>query len=289
VLILLSDKIGYLIPPSLKHEEKIFSGLTRRQLVYLVAGIVLCAAVIKLTAGFAIYGDTYKFVLVIILCSIITISLLICEMRLDDWFKTINQYVRRGKRIHRFDKEMSNFIPLNDIEHDHYYNVYGDACTILKMYTLTGNRGDAKNADTIRDRDTDFINSLPCPIQILGYSSVFDIDKYTSMIMNATQLLSDDQQKLMIGHLNHIEGYCKDNNIKDKDLYMVIKTPINTLNQIERLNIDTNIIIKGLSECFVIGDRLTGTALTNTILMMSCGVGRHGVDYLSDCVTLEEI
>ena len=47
-------------------------------------------------------------------------------------------------------------------------------------------------------------------------------------------------------------------------------------------------IIKGLSGCFVVGERLIGAPLTNTLLMISCGVGRDGIDYLADCVTMED-
>ncbi len=109
------------------------------------------------------------------------------------------------------------------------------------------------------------------------------------MVMNGVELLSDDQQKLMIGHLNHIKQYCDDEDVKDKIVYMIIRTPVNTVNQIEKLDIDTKTIIKSLTSCFVVGERLTGQRLTNTFLMLSCGVGRDGVDYLSDCVTLEDI
>ena len=284
----MSENTGYEIPPSLKYEEKIFAGLTRRQLVYLVSAFAICVVIVKFTAVFAVYGNVYKVLLIFTLCIVITVFLAVCQLRLDSWLMTVSIFVRRGKKINRFDKEMSNYLTLRDIEYDHFVNVYGDACTILKLYTLTGDRSDAKNADKIRERDTDFLNSLPCSIQIVGYSSLFDIEKYTSMVLAGVQLLSDDQQKLMIGHLNHIEQYCKDENIKEKSVYMIIKTPVNSLNQVERLNIDTKTIVKGLSRCFVIGERLTGSALTNTLLMISCGVGREGVDYLSDCVTMED-
>ena len=184
---------------------------------------------------------------------------------------------------------MLNFLTLSSMNTEYYYNVFGDACTILKLYTLTGDRSDAKNIDTIRERDIDFLNSLPCPFQLIGHSSHFDIDKYVSMVMNGVELLSDDQQKLMIGHFNHIKQYCDDEDVKDKTVYMVIRTPVNTVNQIEKLDIDTKTIIKSLTSCFVVGERLTGQRLTNTFLMLSCGVGRDGVDYLADCVTLEDI
>ena len=284
----MSENIGYEIPPSLKHEEKIFAGLTMRQVIYLFLAVSVCVLLIKFTAVFAVYGTAYKVVLIFALLTTVSIFLAVCQLRLDSWFITVSKYMKRGKRINRFDKEMLGFLSLRDVNYDHYFNVYGDACSILKIYTLTGDRSDAKNADKIRQLDTDFLNSLPCQIQILGYSSLFDIEKYTSMVLNNAKLLPDDQQKLMIGHLNHIEQYCKDQNVKDKMLYLIIKTPVNSLNQIEKLNIDTNTIIKGLSECFVIGERLTGTVLTNTHLMISCGVGREGVDYLSDCVTMED-
>jgi len=284
----MSENIGYEIPPSLKHEEKIFAGLTMRQVLYLFFAVVVCVIIIKFTSVFAVYGDAYKVVLIFALLTTVCLFLAICQLRLDSWFVTVIKYIKRGKKINRFDKEMLNFLSLRDVKYDHYYNVYGDACSILKIYTLTGDRSDAKNAEKIRQLDTDFLNSLPCTIQILGYSSMFDIEKYTSMVMNNVKLLPDDQQKLMIGHLNHIEQYCKDQNVKDKMLYLIIKTPVNSLNQIEKLNIDTNTIIKGLSGCFVVGERLTGTSLTNTHLMISCGVGREGIDYLSDCVTMED-
>ena len=284
----MSENIGYEIPPSLKYEERIFAGLTMRQLIYLVLAVGVCIIIIKATSVFAVYGDNYKILLIFSLCAVVCFFVAICQLRLDSWFLTVLKYIKRGKKINRFDKEMLDFLSLRDVKYDYYYNVYGDACTILKLYTLTGDRSDAKNADKIRKRDTYFLNSLPCSIQILGYSSLFDIEKYTSMVLGGVQLLPDDQQKLMIGHLNHIEQYCKDENVKDKMLYMIIKTPVNNLNQVEKLNIDTNTIIKGLSECFVVGERLTGTALSNTHLMISCGVGRDGIDYLSDCVTMED-
>ncbi len=284
----MSENIGYEIPPSLKHDEKIFAGLTMRQVLYLFFAVVVCVIIIKFTSVFAVYGDVYKVMLVFTLLTIVCLFIAVCQLRLDRWFVTVVKYMKRGKKINRFDKEMLNFLSLRDVNYDHYFNVYGDACSILKIYTLTGDRSDAKNAEKIRQLDTDFLNSLPCTIQILGYSSLFDIEKYTSMVMNNVKLLPDDQQKLMIGHLNHIEQYCKDQNVKDKMLYLIVKTPVNSLNQIEKLNIDTNTIIKGLSGCFVVGERLKGTALTNTHLMISCGVGREGIDYLSDCVTMED-
>ena len=284
----MNENIGYEIPPSLKYEERIFAGMTRRQLVYLISAVAACVLFVKLTGSLAVYGQYYKFILIICLCSILTFFGCVCQFRLDAWLLTVKHYIIRGKKINRFDKEMLNFLTLRSVNYDHYFNVYGDACSILKIYTLTGDRSDAKNADKIRQLDTDFLNSLPCQIQILGYSSLFDIEKYTSMVLNNAKLLPDDQQKLMIGHLNHIKQYCNDQNVRDKMLYMIIKTPVNSLNQIEKLNIDTNTIIKGLSRCFVVGELLTGTALTNTHLMISCGVGREGIDYLSDCVTLED-
>lgn len=285
----MSENIGYEIPPSLKYEEKIFAGLTKRQLIYLVTAFALCTVLIKFTSFLSVYGTAYKFILIIVLCSIVTMSLAICQLRLDSWFVTVSKYMKKKNKINRFDKEMLNYLSLRSINHDHYYNVFGDACTILKLYTLTGDRSDAKNIDTIQSSDTDFLNSLPCPIQLIGHSSHFDIDKYVSMVMNGVEFLSDDQQKLMIGHLNHIKSYCDDENVKDKTVYMVIKTPINTINQIEKLDIDTKTIIQSLTSCYVVGERLTGHRLTNTLLMLSCGVGRDGVDYLADCVTLEDI
>ncbi len=285
----MTENIGYEIPPSLKYEEKIFAGMTRRQLIYLVSAFALCTVIVKFTSFLAVYGTVYKFVLIITLCTIVTGSLAVCQLRLDSWFVTVGKYTKKKNKINRFDKEMLNYLSLRSINYDHYHNVFGDACTILKLYTLTGDRSDAKNIDTIQKCDVDFLNSLPCPIQLIGHSSSFDIDKYVSMVMGGVELLPDDQQKLMIGHLNHIKSYCDDENVKDKTVYMVIKTPVNTINQVEKLDIDTKTIIKTLTSCYVVGERLNGQRLTNTLLMLSCGVGRDGVDYLSDCVTLEDI
>ena len=285
----MSENIGYEIPPSLKYEEKIFAGLTKRQLIYLVTAFALCTVLIKFTSFLSVYGTAYKFILIIVLCSIVTLSLAICQLRLDSWFVTVSKYMKKKNKINRFDKEMLNFLSLRTVNYDHYYNTFGDACTILKLYTLTGDRSDAKNTDMIREKDIDFLNSLPCQIQLIGHSSLFDIDKYVSMVMNSVELLPDDQQKLMIGHLNHIKSYCNDENVKDKVVDMLIKTPVNTINQVEKLDIDTKTIIKSLTSCFIIGERLTGQRLTNTHLMFSCNVSHEGVDYLADCVTLEDI
>jgi len=285
----MKENVGYEIPPSLKYEEKIFKGLTLRQLIFLLIGGVACVLLVKLYLWIGVTGDLSKVILIMSLLTAISSSLAICELRLDSWFNTVFRYIKKGKKIHRFDKEMLEFLTLRSINHDHYFNVYGDACIILKLYTLTGDRSDIKNADVIRANDIDFLNSLPCPIQLVGYSSLFDIDKYISMVLDGVGLLPDDQQNLMIGHLDHLKQYCEAGNIKDKEIYMVIRAPEHTIDPVEKVRIDTKTIIKGLSSCFVVGEWLKGSRLTNTALMITCDVGRDGIDYLADYVTMEDI
>lgn len=285
----MKENIGYEIPPSLKYEEKIFKGLTFRQLLYLSLGFIVCGVALKVYGLIGIKGSLSQVVLIFVLLTIISLAIAICQLRLDSVFLTVLRYIRKGKKIHRFDKEMLEFLTLRSIHHDHYFNVYSDACVILKLYTLTGDRSDINNADTVRTNDIDFLNSLPCPIQLVGYSSLFDIDKYISMVLEGSKLLPDDQQALMIGHLNHMKQYCSEGDIKDKEIYMVIRAPAGTINQVEKVSIDAKTIIKGLSSCFVVGEWLEGSRLTNTALRITCGVGRDGIDYLTDFVTLEDL
>lgn len=282
-------KEGYEIPITLKHEEKIFGGLTLQQLIYAVLAGISVLVIIKIFLFIPLKHE-YKVVFGGMI-SFLTIGLFIILsiIRPEDHAKTIFNFVKNTNRLNRFDKEIENFISIKSIEYDHYFNIYDDACSMLRLYTITGDRENPINEDKVRQNDIDFLNSLPCDIQIIGHSIDYDIEQYIDNIIRNTKTLSDDLQNLMIGHIQHIKDYCEQNTTKTRNIYMIIKSPVDSINQIEKLNIDTKTIIEGLSNSWIIGRRLESNELTNTLLMMSTSLGKDGIDYLDYCTTMEDM
>ena len=100
----MTENIGYEIPPSLKYEEKIFAGMTKRQLIYLVSAFALCAVIVKFTSFLSVYGTAYKFLLIIIFYVAATLlGNLDCALRFscNNLFTNLNLLSRKSFLSHK--------------------------------------------------------------------------------------------------------------------------------------------------------------------------------------------
>lgn len=123
--------------------------------------------------------------------------------------------------------------------------------------------------DVIIDSFQNFLNSLPSPIQILVRVREVDIDKYIEDIVK-----TKDREKVP-AYKKQIESYCKfvkklvsGNKILSRRFYVVIpyKHPERNqdMNAIkEHLNLERDIVIKGLEKIQMKARTLTGIEILN--------------------------
>ena len=123
--------------------------------------------------------------------------------------------------------------------------------------------------DVIIDSFQNFLNALPCPIQILIRVREIDIDKYVEDIGKTKD------KETIPAYKTQIEGYCSfvkklvsGNKILSRRFYIVIPYKHHERNQDwnlikEHLNLEREIIIKGLERIQMKARTLTGLEILN--------------------------
>ncbi len=123
--------------------------------------------------------------------------------------------------------------------------------------------------DVIIDSFQNFLNSLPCQIQILVRVREMDIDKYLEDIAK-----TKDKEKVL-AYKKQIEGYCifvkklvSGNKILSRRFYIVVPYKHTERHQDmklikEHLNLEKDIIVKGLERMQMKARSLTGLEILN--------------------------
>jgi hypothetical protein len=140
---------------------------------------------------------------------------------------------------------------------------------ILETSSVNFELKSEEEQDVIIDSFQNFLNALPCPIQILVRVREIDIDKYIENISE-----TKDHEKIQ-AYKKQIDGYCNfvkklvsGNKILSRRFYIVIpykqtehKTDWKLIS--EHLNLEKDIIIKGLERMQMKAKTLNGLEILN--------------------------
>ena len=126
---------------------------------------------------------------------------------LDIWLYLGYQYVSRPYRMSRKDAACRSFSGVYGIEGNYFYNRYGDLCSILKLLPLNSNRVDPDKLDVVEANDKKFLNALPCPVQIVGYTYNYNLEKYYKSMLKYAQRLPKQMKSMLIAHLDFYSDY----------------------------------------------------------------------------------
>lgn len=267
------------MPSDLKHSSNPLWGMSVLHFVFLVIGIGVLAAWIKLI--YLIGLDYTSNIFVAGLIIIIAVVGCLVFFELDIWLYNGFRYVTRPYRYSSQETECKNFSGVYGIESDYVYSRYGDLCSILKLDAINSNRIDPEKVDIVESMDKTFLNALPCRIQIVGYSTDYSLDAYYKYMLKYAQRLPSKTKTLLLAHLDFYRKYCDELNLNEKNIYMIIKVSSGTARPNDELNLRTNIIQSNLISCGVAGTRLTETDLANMIITLTTGIGKEGIDYLN--------
>ena len=140
---------------------------------------------------------------------------------------------------------------------------------ILETSSVNFELKSEEEQDVIIDSFQNFLNSLPCQIQILVRVREMDIDKYLEDIAK-----TKDKEKVS-AYKKQIEGYCafvkklvSGNKILSRHFYVVVPYKHTERHQDmklikEHLNLEKDIIVKGLERMQMKARSLTGLEILN--------------------------
>lgn len=272
-------KEGYDMPMDLTHESRNWWGLTTTQFIMMLLGSGLVYGWYRLcqASGLGLYSQIFQHGAIVL----ITVSIAAIVLRLDRWIVRVVRWRLQPYQIAHDDKKLSNLSGIIDINGGHFLSTSGKLCAILQLTAIGNNRIDPEYHDAVLSFDRDFLNALPCPIQIIGRSSNYDIASYIELRLKGANNLSSTAQELMVDNLNFYAQYVNKNEVRNRDEYMVIGVDSDRAHPIEELDTYVDIITTNLATSGVIGRRLFSTEIATMAIELCTGIGKKSIDYLS--------
>jgi len=272
----------YDTPKDLAYTPKPFWGLSTKYALMLATSAGILYGWHELTArlGFGVDTDVFRFGLIIIIALVgafVIFRLDIIAYRIARWWMHPYKMTRADRKA----KELSGIVEVHD---DWYLNVYGDACAIMQLSAMHSDRVEGVNTDAVVNGTKTFLNSLPCPIQLLRYSFPYPTTDYIDSMLEEGGSLPKKHQEYLVAHLDHYREYCETENVRESSFFLVIKADGQSKNAIEELNMNATTIMSSIRNAGVFANRLAGADVTTAILMLTSGIGKPGLDYLSEYV-----
>jgi hypothetical protein len=277
---------GYDMPADVNHESRNWWGLSDRHFGMAVIGVCIIGIWYRVCMLFGLNGLTLIFMQGVIVIAVLVVSA--AALKLDQWVVRVIRWYFQPYQVMHDDKDVTELSGIIDIEGDHFLSTSGKVCAILQLTAIGNNRVDPEKQETTLACDRDFLNALPCPIQIMGRNFNFDIGAYIAKRLKGSDRLSPKAHALKIDHLNFIQVYIKENEIRDKIELMVIGVDSDRSQPIDELNTNVDIIVANLMTSGVVGRRLYGSEIAAVTIMLCTGVGQSAMDYLSPYMDVEQ-
>lgn len=276
----------YDTPKDVKYEAKPFWGLSTKYAAMLAVAAGMMYGWHELTAqlGFGTDSEIFRagFLTILVVCAAFVIFRLdIIAYRVARWL----MYPYTMTRADRKAKEISGIV---DVDYNWYLNKYGDACAILQLTAMNSDRVDGINHDNVVTGTKSFLNSLPCPIQLIKYSFPYPTKDYIDAMLKNAESLPKKHQEYLVSHLEHYKQYCTAENINEPTFYLVLKMDGQSKSALETLNMNSHVLISSIKSAGEYANRLSGPELTTAILMLTTGIGKPGLDYLSEYVEVSQ-
>jgi|ETN01SMinimDraft_4_1059930.scaffolds.fasta_scaffold21445_2 hypothetical protein len=260
--------MAYEIPQSLKYEEKIIFGLTTRQLAYLSISCLPIAILFKTGLPFALK------IIFSVMC--VSIGGSFAFLKLDKKFFEIFQFYKSNNQLGFFDKKISEIIGVKKVECDLIILNDNSIVGILQVIPINFETKAETDQKAIIKNYQEFLNSLDFPIQLLVKTVNVDIDDYLKHLRTEIQRKINSKrskmQKLFESYVEFIEDYLKNNSVKNKLFYVIIRGGRISRNKTENEKILTEIenrllvCKEGLSKCGLKTNRIKSEALVPLML-----------------------
>lgn len=272
-------KEGYDLPADIRHESKNWWGLTNTHFGLLLVAALLIRAWQMICVQFG-YGAFSSMVLnggvviaVLLLASV--------ALKLDKWVIRLIRWKMQPFQMSHDDKQLTELSGIVSIDGDHFTSTSGKVCAIMKMTAIGNNRVDPEHHGMVLAADRDFLNSLPCPVQFIGWGFDYDIQNWINHRLKGSDRLSPKAHAMKINNLNFYSEYVKKHQVRDKAEFMVIGVDVDRSDPLDELDTNVEIIIANLATSGVAARRLHDTEIAAVTIMMCTGVGASAMDYMS--------
>jgi len=279
-------KDGYDVPDDLEFEAKPWFGLTTRHGLILGLSAVL---VIKWYEIVVSMGGTWESLLfrVPIMVYVPTIVVIVFG-KLDVKLYRIARWVATpyiADRHNKVAKDLSGVVSIGD---GWYLNKNGDVCVALSMTALNSDRvNDVATEERIR-ADKHFLNALPCGIQIVRYTFPYNTSDYIDGMLKNAAKLPETHQKMLVSHLTDYKNRCVDEDVQEPVFFMILAVDSQTNDAVKVAWDHADTIMQNLFRSGVIAHHLDKSEIATMLMMITTGIGRNGLDYLSDTVEVKD-
>lgn len=217
--------MSYDIPPPLQHKEKIMFGLTFPQLGYaFLAFIIIFILVLKTNFPIAVSG---------------TISLLIIAIasffmffdgrkRLVSWYNYL-----RNPKVEVLSEKLKTIVDIKQVKDDAIQKSKSKLA-ILEVIPMNFMLKTEEEKESIIITFQKFLNSLDFPIQIHISSNPISLSEHLRYTNKQVQKKKDKSlKKLIDSYCNFVKSSIKDNNIQNRNFYIIIQEKDNLDMQVE--------------------------------------------------------
>lgn len=270
---------GYDMPTDVNHESRNWWGMSTIHFVMVVIGAAMLYGWYMLCGVFGLGLSSQVFINGAVV--VIVLDGTAIMLNIDRWVVRVIRWFFQPYQVAHDDKKVTELSGIVDIESDRFLSTSGKICAILELSAIGNNRVDPEQRDMVLGHDRDFLNALPCGIQILGRNFNYDIGEYIDKRLKGSDRLSPKAHALKIDHLNFLQNYVKDHDIKDKMELLVLGVDSNRSHPIDELNNNVAIITENLMTSGVVGRRLYDSEIAAVAIMLCTGFGQSGMDYLS--------
>lgn len=270
---------GYDMPTDINHESRNWWGLSNVHFVMAGLGVAMLYGwyMACISLGLAVQSQIFLNGAVVI----VSVTAATIKLNLDKWVIRVVRWCFQPYQVAHDDKKVTELSGIADIHGDYYLSTSGKFVALLDL-TATGNdRIDPEQQETVLSSDRDFLNSLPCPIQIVGRTFPYDIGDYIAKRLKNSDRLSPKAHAMKMDHLQHIKNYIVNKKIRDKIELIVISVDSDRSRPLDELNNNVDIIVRNLATSGVIGRRLHSSEIAAVGIMFTTGFGKSGIDYLS--------
>ena len=267
------------MPADMNHESRNWWGFSNIHFVMLLLGGTILYGWYLLCGTFGCTIGSQVFLNgAVVICTIVGAAI---KLDLDKWVVRVIRWCFQPYQVAQDDKKVTELSGILDIQGDHFLSTSGKICAILDLTAIGNNRVDPEQRETVLTHDRDFLNALPCGIQIMGRNFPYDIGEYIDMRLKGSDHLSPKAHALKIDHLNFIQKYVKDHEIKDKMELLILGVDSDRSTPIDELDNNVAIITENLLTSGVVGRRLYDSEIAAVAIMLCTGIGKSGLDYLS--------
>jgi len=270
---------GYDLPADIRHESKNWWGLSNTHFAMAATVALLVYGWYRICEpmGYGMLSSMFLNGSVVI--ATLTGTVVVCK--LDKWAIRLVRWKMQPFQMSHDDEKLTELSGIVSIDGDCFQSTSGKLCAILQMSAIGNNRVDPDHQDAVLRADRDFLNALPCPIQIIGWMYDYDIQEWITHRLKGADRLSKKAHEMKISNLNFYRAYVQENHVPDKAEYIVIGVAMDRANPLDELNTNAGIITANLATSGVAVHRLHDTEIAGAAITLCTGVGKTAMDYLS--------